>query len=262
MNILPAEFLEKIVARLDDENTVGIALTGSFARNEAGCYSDVDLWHFVGQIPGGNFQASRLELIEGQLVSIKTLQIETERHAMQVPEKAIWTVPGWRQSTILLDRGGSLASVKEAALNLSWDSLQPAADTFASHCLSGLAEEIYKILDGLINKNECKTLYAIWSLSQDLANAMLVQKGIFIPTENVFIDHAQDTAGRLSEWTRLFRLTIGLDPLPADQLAYISVGIAGLHLYRETTGLLKKVILQEDAPLVKMALEVIQKAGY
>ncbi len=231
-------------------------------RDEGSCYSDVDLWHYVRQIPAGKFQTSRLELIEGQLVSIKTLQIETDQHELQIPEKAIWAVPGWRQSRILLDKDGSLTTVKEMARNLSWDFLQPAADTFASHCLAGTAEEIYKILDGLITKNECKTLYAIWSLSRDMADALLVQQGIFIPTENVFIDRAQETAGRSSEWTRLFRLAIGLDPLSADQPPYVSYGIAGLELYRETAALLDKVILQEDAPLVKVALEVIQKAGY
>jgi hypothetical protein len=39
MNNIPDFLLEKLVAKLDDDNTIGIALTGSFARGEGDRYS-------------------------------------------------------------------------------------------------------------------------------------------------------------------------------------------------------------------------------
>ena len=85
---------------------------------------------------------------------------------------------------------------------------------------------------------------------------------MLIPTENVYIDYAQVEAGRFSEWTRQFRLAIGLNSLPAGQPVFIGYGVAGLQLYRETANLLKKHLLPEDARIVNRALEVIREAGY
>ena len=262
MKVLTEEFLGELISRLDDENTVGIALVGSFARQEEGPFSDVDLWKFVRQMPSSDADMLRLEWIESHLISIKILAIDKEKRDFSIPERAIWAVPGWQQSKILLDKDGTLTSLREAAVNFRWDSLKTAADRYASHHLGGSAEEIYKILDGLLTRNECKTLYAIWSLSQDLAHVLVVQRGVLIPTENAFIDCAQATAGRDSEWTRQFRRTIGLDRLQDGQSPYISYAIAGLRLYRETAALMKEIIQTEDAPLVGQALEVIREAGY
>jgi len=262
MHTLSAAFLQKLVAYLDNENTVGIALAGSYARDEGNLYSDVDLWHYLRSEPAGGFEITRLEYIDCYLVSIKATQVEKDHAALRTPKQAIWAVPGIRQAQILVDKDGALATLWEAAWNFRWDSLQVAGDTFASSHLGGTAEEIYKILDGLARKNEAKTLYAIWSLSQEMADALLVQRGVLIPTENAFIDLAQTTAGKSSRWTQQFRLAIGLDPLPNDRPAFISYGIAGLRLYRETVSLLQEIIRPADAPLVRRALEVIQEAGY
>ena len=262
MHTLPAGFLGKLVARLDNENTLGIALAGSFAREEGGCYSDVDLWHYHRQEPSSGFEKARLEIVDGHLVSVKTSLIEKDYAAIRNPEKAIWAIPGIRQAQILLDKDGALETLKKAAQEIKWVSLQADANSYASHTLAGLAEEIYKILDGLAKENESKSLYAIWSLTQDLATALLVQRGVFIPTENAYIDCAQATAGRTSDWTRQFRLAIGLDLLHSDKPAFIGIGIAGLQLYRESVNLLREVLQPDNARIVELALETMKEAGY
>ena len=262
MPTLPTVFLQKLVARLEDENTLGIILSGSYARGEGGAYSDVDLWHYVRQEPGGGLATPGLEIVDGYLVSVKTTLIEKDYAGLRNPKQAIWVIPALRQAQILLDRDGALAVLKEAAQNITWDSLQAEADVFASRSLAGGAEEIQKILDGLAKGNESKCLYAMWSLSQDLADVLLVQRGVFIPTENAYIDYAQGAAGRASSWTRQFRLATGLDPLPAGKPAFIGLGIAGLLLYRESVLLLREVLRPEDARIVERALEVMTEAGY
>ena len=261
MRSLPSTFLQKLAAHLETENTLGIALSGSFARGDGGTYSDIDLWHYLREEAAGEIEPY-LEFMDGYLVSIKTTLVDKDYAGMRNPKRAIWVVPALRHARILLDRSGAVAALFEAARNFTWESIRAEADTFASHTVAGTAEETYKILDGLTKKNESKTAYAIWSLTQNLADALLVQRGVLIPTENVYIDHAQAEAGRSSEWTRQFRMALGLDPLPAGQPAYICYGIAGLRLYRETARLLKNHLLPEDACVVDQTLEIIQEAGY
>ena len=262
MPLLPPAFLKKLVARLDDENTLGVMMSGSFARGEGGPYSDIDLVHYVREKPAGESDMPRLEFIDGFLVSITTSLVEKDYAGLRSPRRAIWVIPGLRQAQILLDKDGVLAALKEAAQSVTWESLRAAADAFASRCLAGTAEEVYKILDGLEQSDESKTTYAIWSLTQNLSEAVLVRRGVLVPTENDYIDCAQAAAGRKSAWTRQFRLAIGLDLLPPDTPAYIGFGIAGLRLYRETALLLKDVLQPEDAQVVDRTLAVMTEAGY
>jgi hypothetical protein len=204
----------------------------------------------------------RLSIIEGYIASIKLTTLEKEYAGLRNPEQAIWVIPGLRQAWILLDKDGSIAALKETAVKATWEPLQSAANAYASWKLSGTAEEVHKILGGLAQRNESKTLYAIWSLTKELTNAVLIQRGVLIPTENVYIDRAQEAAGRTSGWTRQFRLAIGLDPLPLGEPAFVGYGVAGLRLYRETATLLQHILLPEDSAVVNRTLEMMTEAGY
>lgn len=259
---LPAAFLRKLVLRLEDENTLGVLMSGSFARGEENLYSDVDIWHYVRQQPEDHIEMPRLEFVDGYLVSVKTTLLEKDYVGLRTPQQAIWVIPALRQAHILLDKNGVIAALKEAARNITWKTVQPAADAFASRNLAGTAEEVYKILSGLAQRNESKTLYAIWSLTRELADCLLVQRGVFIPTENAYLDCAQAAAGRTSRWTRQFRLATGLETLPSREPATVRYGVAGLHLYLETATILRKILLTEDAELVDRTLESIAEAGY
>ena len=55
-------------------------------------------------------------------------------------------------------------------------------------------------------------LYASWGLVKNMLEAVAVQKGIMIISENRYFDLIQDSVGRDSEWTRAFRTAWGLDP--------------------------------------------------
>lgn len=262
MQTLPDSFLKDLVALLDNENTIGIIFSGSFARDGGGPYSDVDLWQFVREIPASESEQLCLRIVDGFMVAVKLTTLEKEYAGMQNPEQAIWVIPGLRQACILLDKDGSLAALKETATNATWEPMQQAANAYASWMLSSLAEEVQKIVDGLTQRDESKTLYACWGLTRGLANALLVQRGILIHTENAYIDIAQATAGRTSDWTRQFRLAIGLDPLSPGEAAFSGYGSASLRLYCETVRLLQKILQPEDAIIVDWILEIIAEAGF
>ena len=262
MSTLPDSFLQSLVAQLDDENTIGVTLAGSYARKEGWIYSDVDIHHYVRKMPSKAAEMYSLRFIDDYLVSITRVTLEQEYASLQDPRKAIWAVPGLRQERILLDKDGSIAAIKEAAAKFTWDQLQKDADAYASWNLSGCSEEVLKILAGLAHRDESRTLYAIWGLTRGLADTMLIQRGLSIPTENVYIDLVQDVAGRTSAWTRYFRLAIGLDLLQLQEPAFVGYGVAGLHLYRETARLMQDILLPEDAKVVNRTVEIIDKAGH
>ena len=262
MDTLPDLILRKLIAQLDNENTIGVMLSGSFARGEGGPYSDIDLWQYVREISANENEHLSLRIVDGYLVGIKLTTLEKESTGLKNPEQAIWVIPGLRQACILLDKDGSLAVLKETAVKATWEPLQPAANAYASWMLSTNSEEVQKIIDGLVQRNESKVLYATWGLTHGLANALLVQRGILIPTENAYIDFAQAAAGRSSDWTRQFRLAVGLDRHPPEELAFIGLGSASLRLYCETVGLLQKILLPDDAVVVNRTMKIIAEAGF
>ncbi len=262
MTELSPEFLQKITARYDGGNVIALALCGSYSRGQGNRYSDVDLWQYIRDEPSEALEKPFVETLDGFLVTVKTTLIGKDHAAMQDPLQAIWVVPAIRQLKVLLDKDGSLASLMDAVAEFRWDSIQAKANEFASRHLASDAEEIHKLLDGLTRKDESKTLYAIWSLTREMADVLVIQRGVLVPTENAYIDYAQTTAGRDSNWSRQFRLAIGLDRLPAGIPPFQGYGEAGLELYRETVALMREFLLPADAVLVDHALAAIQEAGY
>jgi hypothetical protein len=262
MKTIPDSFLQKLVAQLDDENTIGITLGGSLARGEGDRYSDVDILRYLRVVPENKVDSDWLRFMDGFLVSAHATTVEEETANLHRPHRAIWVVPGLRQARILLDKDGSLNRLIESARNFRWSDLQPAADAMVSWQLCGLAEEVYKIIGALETQDESKTLYAVSSLLFDIVETLLVQRGILVTTENVYFDLAQKTAGIESDWTRQLRLAAALDPFPADRPVYVTRGVAGLNLYRITAEMMRGILRSEEAAVVKRALEVITEAGY
>jgi len=262
MCVLSDSFLQSLVARLDNGNTIGVALLGSFARAEGGRFSDVDIRCYVRQPPVNPAEIFTMQYLDGYLVSFYLTTLADEYASLRTPQKAIWAVPGLRQIRILLDKDGSIGALKESAARFTWETIRTDANLYISWNFSGFAEEVFKILAGLIQQDESRTLYATWGLTQELATTLLVQHGVLIPTENAFIDLAQAAAGLTSEWTHQFRLAIGLDPLLLEEPAFVVYGKAGLRLYCETAGLLQDILLPKDAEIVNRTLEIITEAGY
>jgi hypothetical protein len=262
MSTLTDAFLHSLVSQLDNENTIGVVLGGSFARGEGGLFSDVDIKCYLRQPPVNEAETYIMRYQEDYLVSVYLTTLEDGYADLRNPRKAIWAVPGLRQMRILLDKDGSIAALKESAQKFTWESLQAAADAFASWNLAGFTEEVHKILAGLLQRDESMTFNATLGLTQGLLNTLIVQRGVLVPTENAYFDVAQETAGRESEWTRQFRKAVGLDPLPEEEPAYIGRGAASLSLYRETARLLQPILLPEDAKVVNRAAEMIAEAGY
>jgi hypothetical protein len=119
------------------------------------------------------------------------------------------------------------------------------------------AEEAHKILNGLAREHESTVLYATWGLVKSILEAVAVQRGLMIVSENRYFDLIQDSMGRASDWTRAFRTAWGLD---SNSSQYQSRGSAALTLYCLTAEMFDTLIPAKHRNVVSKTLERIKEA--
>lgn len=252
---LSDSFIRTALQQIDSPDVLGVGVVGSYARAQESKYSDVDFDIFVSRLPQNHYT---LKYWDEKLVSLSYTLLEDERRALTDPRRAIWAVPGLSEMKILLDKGGALSALQQSALDFDWAPLQPAADEFAAGQIMGNAEEVHKLLSGLARGHESTVLYATWGLVKNMLEAVAVQRGIMIVSENRYFDLIQDAVGRDSKWTRAFRTAWGLDPHASQ---YQSRGAAALTLYRLSAAMFDDLIPEMHREVVNRTLQLIKEAG-
>ncbi len=256
---LSDSFLQSILSKIDSPDVIGVGIVGSYARGQENKYSDVDLDIYVRQLPENPYDRYTLCYWDDKLVSLKYTLLADERAALINPRRAIWAVPGLGGMKILLDKDGSIAALQQAAQDFEWSLLQAAADEFAAEEIMGNAEEVHKILNGLRREHESTVLYATWGLVKNMLEAVAVQRGIMIVSENRYFDLIQDSMGLESSWTRSFRAAWGLD---RNGTQYQTRGAAALSLYHLTAAMFDSLILEKHREVVQKTLQIIKEASY
>lgn len=252
-------FIQSAVDRIDSPFVVGMGIVGSYSRGQESKYSDVDFDIFVNELPESLYERYTLRFWDDKLISLKYTLLDDERAALTNPRRAIWAVPGLRGMKILLDKDGSMSALQQAAWDFDWSLLQTAANEYAAEEVMGCAEEAHKILSGLTREHESTVLYATWGLVKSMLEAVAVQKGLMIVSENRYFDLIQDAVGRDSTWTRTFRTAWGLAPSSSQ---YQSRGIAALRLYGLTAAMFGNLIREKHRDVVNRTLLLIKEAGY
>ena len=120
-------------------------------------------------------------------------------------------------------------------------------------------EEVHKILSGLDRKHESTVLYATWGLVKNLLEAVAVQRGIMMVSENKYFDLIQESVGRDTKWVSAFRTAWGLN---SSSSQYPTRGAAGLTLYRLTAAMFDGLIPDIHRGVVDNTLRLIKEAGY
>jgi predicted nucleotidyltransferase len=256
---LSDSFIQSAIEKIDSPDVIGIGIVGSYARGQETKYSDVDFDIFVSKLPVNEFDQFTLRYWDEKLVSLKHTLLDDERAALTDPRRAIWAVPGLRGMQIVLDKDGSLTALRKAAQEFDWSSLQSAADQFAAEQVRGCAEEVHKVLNGLAREHESTVLYAVWGLIKHLPEAVMVQRGLMITSENRFFDLIQDSVGRDMEWTQAFRRGWGLD---VNGSQFQHRGAAALSLYCLTAQMFNHLIPEKHRTVVNKTLQLIKEAGY
>jgi hypothetical protein len=255
---LSDSFLQSVLQKNDSPEVIGVGIVGSYARGQENKYSDVDLDIYVSRLPENPSDRYTLRYWDDKLVSLKYTLLEDERAALTNPRRAIWAVPGLCGMRILLDKDGSITALQKAAHEFEWSLLQPAADEFAAEEIMGNAEEVHKILNGLQREHESTVLHATWGLVKNMLEAVAVQRGIMMISENRYFDLIQDSMGRDSPWTRSFRAAWGLGPNGAQ---YQTRGAAALSLYQLTATMFDSLIPEKHRDVVTHTLRLIQEAA-
>src|SRR5512139_3353828 len=141
------------------------------------------------------------------------------------------------------------------AQKFDFSLLQPEADEYAADAIMGCAEEVHKILNGLARGHESTVLYATWGLVKNILEAVAVQRGILIVSENRYFDLIQESLGRDSKWTSAFRTAWGLDPASSQ---YQTRGAAALRLYRLSASMFENFIPEKHRAVVDHTLQIIK----
>ena len=248
---LSEEFLDTLVAELDNDEIVGIIFGGSYARNEATPFSDVDLACFVPDsvkpLP------KRFIYRDGRLVSIGSRTVSGTRSELARPERAIFIVSGFRR--VLLDKDGSVSRLMREIETFMWEPLQKAADNYTSFGMMIYAEQVHKILSEIFKRDDLALSYATSKLLLSLTEAVAVQRGVLVKNDSTYFRQVQETVGLDSTWTHYHRLAAGVDLVPVE-----TRGIATLHLYRETVALLRTTIHPDHFEVAEQAVRVFDKA--
>ena len=252
-------FIQSILKKIDSPDVVGVSIVGSYARGQESKYSDVDFDIFVSKLPAGEYDKYTLKYMDGKLLSLKYALLDDERAALTNPRRAIWAVPGLSGMKIVLDKTGTLTKLQKQAQELDFSPLQSAADEFAAEQVMHCAEEIHKILNGLARGHESTVLYSVWGLVKNMLEAVAVQRGIMIVSENRYFDLIQDSVGRESKWVSAFRKAWGLDPNASQ---YQSRGAAALTLYRLSAAMFDEYIPDKHRDVINNTLRLVKEAGY
>ena len=256
---LSDSLIQSVLEKIDSPHVIGVGIVGSYARGQESKYSDVDFDIFVSQLPENEYDRYTLRHWDNKLVSLKYALLDDEFAALTNPRRAIWAVPGLSGMKIILDKDDSLVELQKLAQKFDWSLLQSAADEFATEEIMGCAEEVHKILNGLARGHESTVLYATWGLVKCMLEAVAVQRGLMIVSENRYFDLIQEAVGRDTKWVSAFRTAWGLDSTSSQ---YQSRGAAALTLYRLTAAMFDGLMPEKHREVVRKTLQLIKEAGY
>ena len=255
--MLPID-LQHLWLQWDSPRPQAIALLGSYARNDAGPFSDVDLLFLLrADAPQPEYTSF---LVEDRLVTVNAVWPEQIDGWFTEPEQAVNVVAALRDALPLRDPERIFAAVQRRARAFTWTAeMQARADRYASREMVGLIEESHKGLEGLRRADVGRLLNARFGLSWLLARVVRVQRGILGNSDNSFYDDVRASLGHASRWSRLLATAFGAATSDSALLSLHEEVIAGLRLYCETARLLADILQADDRPLIEATVARIEQ---
>jgi Nucleotidyltransferase domain len=255
--MIPPVSFEQLIQRFSAPGLHALVLMGSYARGDAGPYSDIDVVRFTD---GTELAGAGSSLDDGHLVVVSNVTPEQVERWFSEPEAATDTIMGVRSAQALLDRDGNFAGIQRRAQAFEWDqAMQERANHWASAMLVGWIEEVHKGLAGLQRNDNGRLLNARHGLSWGLSRVMKVQRGVLISGDNAFYDEVAQAMGQQSEWVRLHRTAFGIESEEGQAPTLSEQVRAGLRLYILTAELLALVLQTEDRPLITHTIQLIRE---
>lgn len=236
-----------LVAQFAHPEVDALVLMGSFARDEAGPFSDVDLVRFLAS-DVANPPGKGSHLINGRLTVVSQATPTEVDGWFTRPELAVEVIAGLRAARPLHDPKGIFATIQQRAHNFVWDNtLQQKANQYASRQMVGWIEEVHKGMEGLRRQDVGRLLNARYGLTWGLARLLTVQRGILLHGDNAFYQQLLTSIGENSEWAIWWRRAFAV----AEPNALSEQIVAGLHVYILTAELLDSILQAEQAPMIR-----------
>ncbi len=246
--------IDNLINRFRSPEVKAMVLMGSFARGDAGRFSDVDLLRFVKE-EAKDQQSAVSHVIDGRLVVVADIAPNKIDSWFTRPEEATGIIVGLRDAQPLWDPDGYFAEIQRRARDFVWDSsMQEKADAYASREMVGWAEEAHKALEGLRSGDIGRMLNAQFGLSWGLTTVMRVQRGVLLTTDNSFSSEVIAAVGEDSEWGKLCRIAFDIDGKQSlsEQVK------AWLRLYVLTARMIESAIKPEDREVIQHTVSLIQ----
>lgn len=242
---------DELVRLLDAPGVRAIVLLGSWARGDAGTYSDIDVLRLVTDdakdLPGAGSR-----MWNARLLNVGNVPPTGADDWFGRPDLALDAVLGLRAARALLDRDGAWAGVRSRADEFRWDgAMQRKADALASERLIGWIEEAFKGLEGLRRDDVGRLLSARHGLTWGLSGVMRLHRGVLVASDNDVPTAVAEIVG--GEWARLQRRAFAVEALPLREQV-----LAGLRLYILTARELDDFLQPEHQPLVRSAVAAIE----
>lgn len=234
---------------------VPVAVLGSFARGDAGPFSDIDVVRFSDDAALRSMDGSYL--VGGRLAVVATASREDVASWFDRPELIVNYVGGLRYAHALADEDGIIAGLRETALAFRWTpELSRRADAWVGAQMVGWIEEVFKGLEGLRRDDVGRLLNARFGLSWGLSRVMVVHRRLLLEGDNAM--HAALTAalGETSSWVALRDRVFGVADSQDGRTLRGQVR-AGLRLYRETAALVADGLSAGESGLVEATLAAI-----
>lgn len=253
---LPEGFLEGLVAELDEEDVVGIMLGGSYTRDEATPYSDVDLAVFLRE--GVKPRLKQHLYRHGLLVSVKFTTVEEMRTALAQPLMAMLSAAGPLRP--LLDKDGSMERLARDKEEFQWEPLRSAAEKYVSVGMTLMVEWMHKLLSEFYKGNEPGLARATERLASWMPELVAIRYGVLVKSDSTYYQQVYEIVGIDAPWTRHHRIAAGIDEGPEGVKPVRARAWAALDLYRETVGLLIPVMQPQHRELIEESLLVMDEA--
>jgi predicted nucleotidyltransferase len=230
MTQLTSVDIDKLIQRFDQENVVqALILLGSYARNEAGPNSDIDLVRFV--ISGIKLSDDGTHLDDKKrLINISTVEPDEYEKWFIEPFQATKCIAGLRVARVLIDRQDFFThGLQIRARNFIWNTdIQLRANIEASRRMVGWSEEANKGLEGLRRKHDFgRLLNAIHGLSWGLSEVLQIHRGVLISSDNNAFHEVELALDDDQHMIELRRITFGIN----ENFNLTQRVRAGLELY-------------------------------
>lgn len=233
-----------------------ILLMGSYARGEAGVFSDVDLVRLVDGIDGITSLVGA-HWYKGRLVTVSDATPEQVGNWFTEPQEAVKWIAGLRVARPLFDPDGLFAVIQARAHAFTWDeAMQAKANRWVSQAMVGWIEEVHKGLEGLRRGDIGRLINARHGLSWGLNEVMAVYKGVLLSGDNGVWAEVAAASDLPAAWVALRNRAFavnGLDEIVPSLREQIA---AGLQLYTLTARLVAPALQDGER---EMVTEVVKR---